>query len=238
MNDAQRRYTTGEQELLSIVEMLKELKNILLGQDLAVHTDHKNILYGNLSNDRIAHWRLLIEEFSPRIEHIAGKDNIVADALSRMEANFKSEFSDTELGQVCAHAMSHSEQDYSYAVPKAKRKNLAKILHREHNMAEMDFPLSPETIRAEQQKDKKLLEAFKEKKEHFSTEIVESSELILFKEKIYVPSTLTERVLAWYHEYLVHPGTTRMEATLRQTLVWPNMRKDVKCTVRTCRKCQ
>ena len=47
-NKAQRRYTTGEQELLSIVETLKEFKNILFGQKLIVHTDHKNILYGNL----------------------------------------------------------------------------------------------------------------------------------------------------------------------------------------------
>ena len=30
MGKAQRRYTTGEQELLSIVEILKEFKNILL----------------------------------------------------------------------------------------------------------------------------------------------------------------------------------------------------------------
>ena len=53
MDKAQRRYTTGEQELLSIVETLKEFKNILLGQKLIVHTDHMNILYGKLSNDRI-----------------------------------------------------------------------------------------------------------------------------------------------------------------------------------------
>jgi hypothetical protein len=33
MNAAQRRYTTGEQELLSIVETLKEFRNILLGQN-------------------------------------------------------------------------------------------------------------------------------------------------------------------------------------------------------------
>ena len=57
MNQAQRNYTTGEQELLSIVETLKEFRNILLGQKLIVHTDHKNIVYGNLSNGRIARWR-------------------------------------------------------------------------------------------------------------------------------------------------------------------------------------
>ena len=82
MNAQQWRYTTGEQELLSIVETLKEFRNILLGQKLIVHTDHKNIVYGNLANDRIAQWRLLLEEFGPKYVHVAGKDNTVADVLS------------------------------------------------------------------------------------------------------------------------------------------------------------
>ena len=44
MRTTQQQYTTGEQELLSIVETLKEFKNILLGQQLIVHTNHKKIL--------------------------------------------------------------------------------------------------------------------------------------------------------------------------------------------------
>ena len=68
LNSAQKRYTTGEQELLSIVETLKEFRNILLGQRIVVHTDHKNIIYGNLTNDRIARWRLLLEEYGPEIQ--------------------------------------------------------------------------------------------------------------------------------------------------------------------------
>ena len=45
LNSAQKCYTTGKQELISIVETLKEFKNILLlGQILIVHTDHKNLL--------------------------------------------------------------------------------------------------------------------------------------------------------------------------------------------------
>ena len=46
MNQAQQRYTTGEQELLSIVETLKEFKNILLGQQLVVHSDQKIFCMG------------------------------------------------------------------------------------------------------------------------------------------------------------------------------------------------
>jgi hypothetical protein len=87
LNSAQTRYTTGEQELLSIVETLKEFRDILLGQQLIVHTDHFNILYGKLSNDRITRWILLLEEYGPRCVHIAGKNNIVADSLSRLETD-------------------------------------------------------------------------------------------------------------------------------------------------------
>ena len=73
LNSAQRRYTTGEQELLSIVETLKEFRTLLLGQKIIVHTDHKNIIYGNLSNDRIARWRLLLEEYGPEYVHMQAK---------------------------------------------------------------------------------------------------------------------------------------------------------------------
>ena len=64
-NKAQKCYTTGEQEVLSIVETLKEFKNILFGPKLIVHMDHKNILYGNLSNNQITRWQLFLEEYAP-----------------------------------------------------------------------------------------------------------------------------------------------------------------------------
>jgi hypothetical protein len=72
LNSAQTRYITGEQEILSIVETLKEFRDILLGQQVIAHTDHLNILYGKLSNDRITRWRLLLEEYGPKYVHIAG----------------------------------------------------------------------------------------------------------------------------------------------------------------------
>ena len=88
LNSTQKRYTTGKQELLSIVETLKEFKNILLGQKLIVHTDHKNLLYQKMSSDRIIQWRLLIEEFGPTFVHNKGERNVIADALSRLDADF------------------------------------------------------------------------------------------------------------------------------------------------------
>jgi hypothetical protein len=117
LSSAQTRYTTGEQELPSIVETLKEFRNILVGQQVIVHTDHLNILYGKLSNDRITRWRLLIEEYGPKYVHIAGKNNIVADALSRLEKDEDAPLSETEEGLVLSHAMCEVEQDEAIVMP-------------------------------------------------------------------------------------------------------------------------
>jgi hypothetical protein len=120
LNSAQTHYTTGEQELLSIEEALKEFRDILLGQQVIVHTGHLNILYGKLSNDRITRWRLLLEEYGPKYVHIAGKNNIVADALSRLEKDEDEKLSETEEGLVLSHAMCAVEQNEARVMPETK----------------------------------------------------------------------------------------------------------------------
>jgi RNase H-like domain found in reverse transcriptase len=51
LNPAQTRYTTTERELLSIVETLKEYQNILLGHQIKVFTDHKNLVYKTFNTE-------------------------------------------------------------------------------------------------------------------------------------------------------------------------------------------
>ena len=60
---------------------------MLWGQRLKVFTDHKNLVRDalGLTCDRVYRWRLLLEEYGPEIVYIKGEDNIVADAISRLE---------------------------------------------------------------------------------------------------------------------------------------------------------
>ena len=80
LNTAQQKYSMTKQELLAIVETLKEFKGMLWGQKLKVYTDHKNLIQDalGLTSDRVYWWRLLLEEFGPKIVHIKGIQNTVA----------------------------------------------------------------------------------------------------------------------------------------------------------------
>ena len=64
---------------------LKEFRNILLGHQITVYTDPKNLTYKFFNTERVMRWCLILEEFGPELKYIKGENNVVADALSRLE---------------------------------------------------------------------------------------------------------------------------------------------------------
>eukprot|EP00804_Cyclotella_cryptica_P005402 CCRYP_017075-RA/>CCRYP_017075-RA protein AED:0.55 eAED:0.55 QI:0/0/0/1/0/0/2/0/284 len=83
LSQVQQKYSVTEQELLVIVETLKEFKGMLWGQQITVYTDHKNLMQDalGLTSDRVYRWRLLLEEYGPTIVYIKGIHNTVADTI-------------------------------------------------------------------------------------------------------------------------------------------------------------
>ena len=150
LNSAQSKYTTGEKELLSIVETLKSFESILMGQTLIVHTDHLNLLYKKLASGRLIRWRMLLEEFGPEFQHVKGTTNIVADALSRLDMapRPQDDVNDT-----------HPSVQLSYV--------------NSEELKEFDFPLLPANIEKLQRKDKVCRQALLQKLPNFELKKLE-----------------------------------------------------------------
>jgi hypothetical protein len=66
------------------VETLKEFSGMLWGQWINVYTNHENLTQDglDLTSDRVTRWRILLEEYAPKIIYIMGIHNTVADAIS------------------------------------------------------------------------------------------------------------------------------------------------------------
>jgi hypothetical protein len=89
LNGAALNYPTYDKELYALVRALETWQNYLWSKEFVIHTDHESLKHlkghGKL-NRRHAQWMEFIETFPYVIKYKQGKENIVADALSRRYA--------------------------------------------------------------------------------------------------------------------------------------------------------
>ncbi|KAG0423009.1 Transposon Ty3-G Gag-Pol polyprotein, partial [Dictyocoela muelleri] len=76
-------------ETYAILKALDHFRQLVLGSRIIIRTDHLNNLFDKELTKRQQRWKLLLQEFDYKIEHIGGKDNISADVLSRNNLNQK-----------------------------------------------------------------------------------------------------------------------------------------------------
>lgn len=86
----QQKYSPYDRELLAIYESIKYFRHMLEARHFVVYTDHKPLSYAfceRKANCTPRQYRHLdyISQFTTDIRYISGKDNVVADTLSRVE---------------------------------------------------------------------------------------------------------------------------------------------------------
>ena len=84
---AQSNYATPEQELLSVVMAIENFHVYLYGAPFTVYTDHMPLTFLKGKRDphkRLERWMLRLSLYQFEFKFKPGKENVVADALSRL----------------------------------------------------------------------------------------------------------------------------------------------------------
>lgn len=104
LTSAEQNYSAIEKELLAIVWGCKYFRPYIYGRQFTLYTDHKPLTYCfglKTTNDRLIRWRLALSEFTYTIKYREGRQNVVADGLSRaQEINFNDASSTATHGSI------------------------------------------------------------------------------------------------------------------------------------------
>ena len=88
LRGAEYRYSATEMEALALVEAVKHFAYYLYGKRFVAYMDHKPLCYlleGAHLNNRLKRMSYKLQPWQMTIEYLPGKDNTLADALSRQE---------------------------------------------------------------------------------------------------------------------------------------------------------
>jgi transposase InsO family protein len=84
LNPTQQRWSTGEREMFAIVWACETFERYIKGVPTTVWTDHKNLNWmSDTTSGKTLRWAIRLQEFNLRIRWKPGKENAVADYLSR-----------------------------------------------------------------------------------------------------------------------------------------------------------
>ena len=261
LNDAQRNYTTIEKELLSIVETLREFRTMLLGAEIHVHTDHKNLTHEltAFQTQRVMRWRLVIEEFGPQFHYKKGSLNYVADALSRLprrdEPTFESEHAvpallDKSSDEVGVGSATQSESDaLGMFIPEhdvffVDDEMAECLLYHPEPIGQNLYPFRFADIATMQNADQALMQRLQTDPNRYQNRLLAGHNIVTFilnpqEWRIALPTAMVRPVVEYFHQATVHAqGITRLESTLSKFYYHPQLRTIVKDVVGKCDLCQ
>ena len=88
LNQQQQALSTYEKELLAVVFAVQKWRHYLLSRPFVIRTDHRSLKYmleHILTTTFQQKWLVKLMKFKFSIEYKQGKENVAADALSRLK---------------------------------------------------------------------------------------------------------------------------------------------------------
>ena len=218
LTPAEMNYSTADKELLAIVQTLKKFQHYLRGTKypVIIKSDHKNLktfMTTKELNARQARWAEELSSYDFVIEHVKGKENTLADALSR-----RPDHKDAK------------DVDRKMRIFEEKEDKL--IISKEPKIKMITFEANDEV-------DKKIREITKNDDRYPDAEI-QSDGYRRFNGLIIVPTTVEKDLIKRYHDDIRegHPGEARTVEKIQRNYYFPGTVRKVRKYIRACDECQ
>ncbi|GFH61177.1 hypothetical protein CTEN210_17653 [Chaetoceros tenuissimus] len=170
---------------------------------------------------------MIIEEFAPEIKYIKGEANTVADSLSRLplieDNGLEDDQVENKLYELFMNEDVQEDQERGFPLE-------YKQIRKKQEQALRD----DEVLKQEMQTDAKK----QSEKKLFGVKMFDDERLITYRNRIYIPKSLQNETIHWYHWALQHPGENKLMRTIQIHSAWPNMVKQIQEYTRVCKQCQ
>ena len=239
-----------EKEALSVIYGLKVNRALILGYEVEVRSDHRPLVWllkAKSPNSRIARWQALLSEYTFSVKHIAGKDNTIADLLSRMqrqESDMLEEEIDRRIMMVSRRRTSNDENKAVGSKSEMNLWNLEDLIDKQNKDEEIS---ELKRLVADVKKGVKV--TFNKKFMKYPLDNLDIDEGVLFcmrtdeYGKSYrcavIPSDYISTAIALGHSVTPagHGGTSATLAKCRRFAFWIGMKADVKRYCEACPVC-
>ena len=271
LTPAEKNYTASERECLAVIWAVQILRPYLEFKHFTLFTDHAALKWvmnlTDVSNSRLARWRMQLLSFDITIKYRKGAENTIADAISRLPT-FGHTKIDPDLDIPCllvgeSLAPAPSRVRFSNRVDPSpwdaidwdpveeEPRNPAFAI--DSDFSSIAFAIDAEVstvtldeVRHAQEDDDDCIAVRAGWEACEASPYVEDERGLICRRSpidgalgVYVPQSLHPRVLYLAHHTPVagHPGITRQYYTMRQQWYWQSMVADIRKVSINCHVC-
>ena len=216
LNSAEQNYVTHEQEILALIIALQKWRVYLENKSFKVYSDSTFVT--QLQNikqpsKRQLRWIQILDQYHYEIAHVKGKENVVADALSRKNG-------DEDLMSLGVSSVNFDNDLIEMIKRGYQNDEYFREMYKELSLNETSLKYKNFLMKEE-------LLYFKTPEQHLRICVprLKHIHLILLKE---------------YHDSLLggHQGISRTEEMLQRNFYWPHMHKTICQYIKSCDSCQ
>ena len=224
LSPAEKHYSCIERELLAIVFGVERFHTYVYGRTFHVITDHKPLLMImdkplTVAPPRLQRMLIRLQGYNFQITHRPGRDNLLADSLSRLPSVHNSQAVDLDL-RVDLVQFSPRKIDQ---LQQATRQD--KILNA---LMELIVTGWPSTVK-ELPPDLRQYWSYRD-------ELTINDGIILKGNRVLIPKQMQPEILQKLHTS--HLGQQKTKLLARGCVFWNNINKDIDRMVQSCTRCQ